>query len=475
MIRPWEVAIGLRYTRARRRSHFISFITLVSLVGVTLSVAALIIVLSVMNGFGKELRTRILGAVSHVTITTDRGTLSDWPAVAEKVKSHPQVKAHAPYVLGQAMLARGGRAQGAFVRGVIPEQESKVADFGRKMIAGSFDDLKPGQFGVVVGSTLAWKLDLAVGSQVSLMVPQGQATPVGMIPRYKRFTVVGIYRMGHHEYDSALALTHLDDAALLQHTAIFGRSGAGKTNLLFKLLRELTKRSVPTWIFDWKRDYRPLVKQESPPLVFTVGRTPSPFLFNPLIPPSSMKDVESHIGKVVDLVGRAFYVGHGVKALLSRALSPLLMQLLEHKEQVGRDLGHDLDECYLLRDLWIGRVPLVQSNVLPWAEWACLCARRLVVLLANEAHCQEVEHRPNLHVAGARELVYTFVLPGLLHLHAEAAVLLKRLQGPLQRELSVGCMLVEPTNVSEFRDEHRAIDGVDAVVLEELTKPLGTE
>lgn len=215
MIRPWEVAIGLRYTRARRRSHFISFITLVSLVGVTLSVAALIIVLSVMNGFGKELRTRILGAVSHVTITTDRGLLTDWPAVAEKVKTHPQVKAYAPYVLGQAMLARGSRAQGAFVRGVIPEQESKVADFGRKMIAGSFDDLKPGQFGVVVGSTLAWKLDLAVGSQVSLMVPQGQATPVGMIPRYKRFTVVGIYRLGHHEYDSALALTHIDDAALL--------------------------------------------------------------------------------------------------------------------------------------------------------------------------------------------------------------------------------------------------------------------
>ncbi len=215
MIRPWEIAVGLRYTRARRRSHFISFITLVSLVGVTLSVAALIIVLSVMNGFGKELRTRILGAVSHVTITTDSGRLTDWPSVVEKIKSHPQVKAQAPYVLGQAMLARGSRAQGAFVRGVIPEREATVADFGRKMIAGSFEDLKPGQFGVVVGSTLAWKLDLTVGSQVSLMVPQGQATPVGLIPRYKRFTVVGIYRLGHHEYDSALALTHLDDAALL--------------------------------------------------------------------------------------------------------------------------------------------------------------------------------------------------------------------------------------------------------------------
>ncbi len=215
MIRPWEIAVGLRYTRARRRSHFISFITLVSLVGVTLSVAVLIIVLSVMNGFGKEIRTRILGAVSHVSITTDRGSLTDWPAVVEKIKSHPQVKAQAPYVDGQAMLVRGSRAQGAFVRGVIPEREATVADFGHKMIAGSFEDLKPGQFGVVVGSTLAWKLDLTVGSQVSLMVPQGQATPVGLIPRYKRFTVVGIFRLGHHEYDSALALTHLDDAALL--------------------------------------------------------------------------------------------------------------------------------------------------------------------------------------------------------------------------------------------------------------------
>jgi len=215
MIRPWEVAIGLRYTRARRRSHFISFITLVSLVGVTLSVAAIIIVLSVMNGFGTELRTRILGAVSHVTITTDSGQLKDWPVVADKVKKHPLVKAQAPYVVGQAMLARASRAQGAFVRGVIPDEEIKVADFGNKMIAGSFADLKPGEYKVVIGSTLAWRLNLSVGSQVSLMVPLGQATPIGLIPRFKRFTVAGIFRLGHKDYDSALALVHLDDAARL--------------------------------------------------------------------------------------------------------------------------------------------------------------------------------------------------------------------------------------------------------------------
>jgi len=215
MIRPFELFVGLRYIRARRRDHFISFISLISILGITLGIAALITVLSVMNGFGNELRSRILGVVSHVTVTGLDGKLGDWTAVADRVKRHPQVIGESPYVLGQAMAARGTSVNGVFVRGILPREERTVSEIAGKMIDGNLDALKPGEFGVVVGSALAWKLDLAVGSQVSLVVPQAQSTPAGLLPRFKRFTVVGIFRIDMYEYDSSLALVHLDDAAKL--------------------------------------------------------------------------------------------------------------------------------------------------------------------------------------------------------------------------------------------------------------------
>jgi lipoprotein-releasing system permease protein len=225
MIRPLELFVGLRYVRARRRDHFISFISLVSILGITLGIAALITVLSVMNGFGKELRSRILGVASHVTITGLDGEVSDWRGVAERARANAQVVGAAPYVLGQAMLARGKSVSGALVRGVLPRQEREVSDIGDKMIEGSMAALKPGEFGVVVGAALAWKLDLAVGSPVSLVVPQAQATPAGLLPRFKRFTVVGIFRIDMYEYDSGLVLVHLDDAAKLYQLADGNVSG----------------------------------------------------------------------------------------------------------------------------------------------------------------------------------------------------------------------------------------------------------
>jgi len=218
MIRPLELFIGLRYVRARRRDHFISFISLISILGITLGIAALITVLSVMNGFGKELRGRILGVVSHVTVTGPQGRLSDWREVAAEVKAHPRVIGEAPYVLGQGMAARGREVSGVFVRGVLPADERTVSEIADKMIEGSLDALKPGEFNVVVGNALAWKLDLDVGSQVSLVVPQAQATPAGLLPRFKRFNVVGIFRIDMYEYDSGLVLVHLDDAAKLYQT-----------------------------------------------------------------------------------------------------------------------------------------------------------------------------------------------------------------------------------------------------------------
>jgi len=215
MIRPFELAIGLRYVRARRRSHFISFISLISIAGVTLGITALITTLSVMNGFGKELRSRILGVISHVTVTEQSGRLADWRAVAERIRAEPHVTGLAPYVLGQGMLTKGKTVNGVVVRGILPSEESKVSELHDKMALGSLDALKPGEFGIIVGKTLAWKLDLTLGSQVSLVVPQALATPAGILPRFKRFTVVGIFRADMHEYDSGLALLHLDDAATL--------------------------------------------------------------------------------------------------------------------------------------------------------------------------------------------------------------------------------------------------------------------
>jgi lipoprotein-releasing system permease protein len=215
MIRPYELAIGLRYTRARRRSHFISFISLVSILGITLGIAALITVLSVMNGFGKELRSRILGVVSHVTITEMDGKLRSWEKVAARLPADTGILGRAPYVAGQGMLARGKNVNGTLVRGILPEDEKQVSEIHANMISGSVDDLRSGEFGIVIGSVLAWRLDLEVGSPVTLVIPQAQATPAGLLPRFKRFKVVGIFRMDMHEYDSGLVLMHLDDAAKL--------------------------------------------------------------------------------------------------------------------------------------------------------------------------------------------------------------------------------------------------------------------
>jgi lipoprotein-releasing system permease protein len=217
MIRPLEVFIGLRYTRARKRSHFISFISLISILGITLGITALITTLSVMNGFGKELRGRILGVISHVTITETNGSLHDWQAVASRIKN-PHVTGRAPYITGQGMVSRGKGVSGVLVRGVIPAEEKQVSEFSNHMIMGNLESLKPGEFGIVIGSSLAWKLDLSLGSEVSLIIPQALATPVGLIPRFKRFTVVGIFRMDMHEYDSSLTLMHIDDAGKLFQT-----------------------------------------------------------------------------------------------------------------------------------------------------------------------------------------------------------------------------------------------------------------
>ncbi len=214
---PYEIAVGLRYTRARKgsgRNSFISFIALTSMAGIALGVAALIVVLSVMNGFQQELRNRILSVASHVEI---RGlpVLKDWEQIAAAAKKHPRVKAAAPFAQGQAMLSANGVNRGTVVRGISPALEDGVADIGAHMRRGRLEDLKPGGFGIVLGGELARGLGVTVGDNVVAITPQGTVTPAGTLPRVRSFKVAGIFEVGMFEFDSGLALIDLDDAQKL--------------------------------------------------------------------------------------------------------------------------------------------------------------------------------------------------------------------------------------------------------------------
>jgi lipoprotein-releasing system permease protein len=214
-MRPYELFVGLRYTRAKRRTHFISFISMISMLGIALGIAALITVMSVMNGFEKEIRARILGAAAHIQILGDEAGLPDWPGLIAAVKRDPEVTAAAPFVQGQGLLSTGSAVRGVFVRGVLPELDEQVADFSTHMRSGHLADLKAGEFGIVLGIGVARALRLDVGDRVTLISPQGQVTPAGLLPRLKQFTVVGVFSMDHNEYDSALVLVHMADAQAL--------------------------------------------------------------------------------------------------------------------------------------------------------------------------------------------------------------------------------------------------------------------
>jgi lipoprotein-releasing system permease protein len=211
----YELLVGLRYTRARRRNRFIGINSLVSMIGIGVGVWALIVVLSVMNGFQKEVRERILGVASHVQLSGADNRLSDWQTVAKQAAQHARVVATAPYVQAQAMLAVGQAVRGAIIRGIVPEQEEKVADLGRHMREGTLGALQPGGFGVVLGVDLARMLGVQPGDKVAVVAPQGMVTPAGVIPRLKQFTVVGVFEAGIVDADAALALVHVRDAQTL--------------------------------------------------------------------------------------------------------------------------------------------------------------------------------------------------------------------------------------------------------------------
>lgn len=254
------VHIGLRYTRAKRRNHFISFISLIAMLGITLGVWALITVLSIMNGFEAELRDRILGVASHVTITGAEGGLRDWERLGSRIEQLTEVTGLAPYVLGQGMLSKGESVSGAIVRGVRPDKEPAVSDIGRNMKAGSLDSLKEGEYRILIGSALARSLGVGLGSRLIVVAPKGRITPAGMLPRLRRFTVSGIFEIGMYEYDSGLALIHLDDARTLYQTGDAVSGLRLKLDDVFRapLVRNTLAQSLEAgyYISDWTREHR---------------------------------------------------------------------------------------------------------------------------------------------------------------------------------------------------------------------------
>ncbi len=217
MFQPYPLFVGLRYTRAKRRNHFISFISLVSILGIALGVTALITVTSVMSGFEKEMRQRIVGASSHATVTAFGDPMLEWQSIVDKTVQHPEVIGAAPYVEGQVMLVAGGRSTGALVRGIEPELESDVSDIAEKLeFTESLDvALQPGEFGVILGADLAVYLGLVPGDKVMVITPEASVTPVGFVPRLKRFTVTGVFRFGMFQFDRNLAIMHAADSAKL--------------------------------------------------------------------------------------------------------------------------------------------------------------------------------------------------------------------------------------------------------------------
>ncbi|MEQ1638232.1 MAG: lipoprotein-releasing ABC transporter permease subunit [Methylococcales bacterium] len=215
MFKPLILYIGLRYTRAKRRTQFISFITLTSVLGIALGVTALIAVLSVMNGFEAELRERILGMTSHITISGDNETLENWPALNEQVKGAPHVLGAAPFVNGQVMLSADRRVSGSLLRGILPQAEPQVSEVGDKMLAGSLNSLQGGEYNIILGAELASYLGVITGDKVTVISPQVNSTPAGILPRMRRFTVSGIFQVGMFEYDRNMALVHIEDGAKL--------------------------------------------------------------------------------------------------------------------------------------------------------------------------------------------------------------------------------------------------------------------
>ena len=259
MLRPYELAIALRYVRSRNKNRFISFISVISMGGIALAVAVLIMVLSVMNGFESEVRNRILQIVAHASITGLDGRISDWRSLAAVAGQNPQVIAGARFVDGQAMLVGPAEIRGVQLRGVEPASELRTSALGSLMVEGSLEALLPGAFGIVIGKTLAEQLHVKVGDSVIMLVAQGIITPAGVVPRMRRFRVTGVFYAGMYEFDRALVFVHVADA---QRLLRFGEDVSGVRLAIRDPLQAPTVvRAVANawgggvYVTDWTREH----------------------------------------------------------------------------------------------------------------------------------------------------------------------------------------------------------------------------
>jgi lipoprotein-releasing system permease protein len=263
----YEWLIGFRYLRSRHRSGFVSFVASMSVIGLALGVAVLVVVLSVLNGYERELRSRMLSVTSHATITGINGAIPNWRDAQSRAAQQRGVKAVVPFVEARGLLANGQSVAGAMIRGILPEEEVKAVGLGDALTAGSLADLEAGKFRIILGSALAAELGAKAGDSVVLMAPEGSATPAGFVPRTRRFTVSGIFESRMYEYDRGLALTHLADAAKLY------RLGANVTGLRLaledpfqapKLVRDVAilvdDSGEGFYVSDWTRDHETLFR-----------------------------------------------------------------------------------------------------------------------------------------------------------------------------------------------------------------------
>jgi lipoprotein-releasing system permease protein len=256
MFRPASLFIGLRYTRAKRRNHFISFIAMFSMVGIMLGVAVLITVLSVMNGFDQEIRERVFSMVPAITIGSVSGYVADWPHLQKDISKFGGVVGSAPFVTGEVLISHGNGVQAALLSGILPAEEEHVTQIADKMTQGKLTDLKPGEFGIILGENLAQSLNASVGDKITVVTPQVSMSPAGVIPRFKRFTIVGIFKVGSgFGFDRGLGFIHMQDA---QKLLVLGDNVTGlhvETNdpynsplVAQEMMRELSPMAtVSTW------------------------------------------------------------------------------------------------------------------------------------------------------------------------------------------------------------------------------------
>ena len=261
---PYEFFIGLRHTLAGRRDRFVSFVSLLSALGVALGVAALLVVLSVMTGFQNELRARILSVASHLEAASPTSAIPDWRAVADDLLRHPDAVAAAPNISEQALLVRGNTVRGAAVKGILPEEEVKVSDLATHSAPGSLSDLRSGAFRIILGSGLADRLGATVGGRVMLVAPRGRLTAAGLLPRLRQFEVAAIFHSGVYEYDGNLAYIHLDDAR-----RIYRLAPGAVSSVRFKLrdlleaprvTRELRESRPDLFLYDWTSSHGALFR-----------------------------------------------------------------------------------------------------------------------------------------------------------------------------------------------------------------------